>query len=234
MKYVVYSDESCHLEYDNSPVMVLGAMYCEADKKEKIFNDIREIKKKHGLSSFFEVKWTKVSESKIEFYLDLFDYFWNNEDLYYRGLVATGKDKLDNNKYNAGDYDLWYYKMYFLMLDPIVYPENEYKILVDIKDTRGGKRVKKLREVLCNNIYDFRQEVITQICQINSKESEILQLADLFNGALTFYHRGLAEIDESNAGKKAFVEALKEKKRLDVRTSRGEKKFNLFIWTPRS
>lgn len=234
MKYVVYSDESCHLEYDNSPVMVLGAMYCDASLKEKIFNDIREIKTKHGLSSFFEIKWTKVSESKVDFYLELLDYFWSNKDLYYRGLVAKGKNELDNTKYNSGDYDLWYYKMYFLMLDSIVYPGNEYKILVDIKDTRGGKRVKKLRDVLCNNMYDFRQEVITQISQINSKESEILQLADLINGALAYHHRGLDELDESNAGKKAIVEALKEKRTLDVRTSRGEKKFNLFIWTPRS
>jgi len=234
MKYVVYSDESCHLEYDNSQVMILGAMYCEADNKNRIFNDIRELKKKHGLSSYFEVKWTKVSESKIDFYLDLFDYFWNNKDLYYRGLVAKEKDKLDNIKYNDGDYDLWYYKMYFLMLDQIIYPENEYRIFVDIKDTRGGKRVNKLREVLCNNIYDFRQEVVKQICQINSKDSEILQMADLINGALAFYHRGLFELDESNAGKKAFVEVLKEKKQLDVQTDRDDRKFNLFIWTPRS
>ncbi len=234
MKYVVYSDESCHLEHDGSPAMILGAMYCPAEKKEIIFRDIREIKKKHGLSTFFEIKWTKVSESKIDFYLELFDYFWNTQDLCYRGLVAAGKDKLNHLKYNSGDYNLWYYKMYFLMLDPVVYPENEYKILVDIKDTRGGKRVEKLREVLCNNRYDFRKEVITQICQINSKESEIMQLADLFNGALAFHHRGLDELDDSNAGKKAFVEALKNKTNLDVRTSRGEKKFNLFIWTPRS
>ena len=234
MKYVVYSDESCHLEYDNSPVMVLGAMYCDASLKEKIFNDIREIKTKHGLSSFFEIKWTKVSESKIDFYLELLEYFLGNKDLFYRGLVAKGKKELDNTKYNSGDYDLWYYKMYFLMLDPIVYPGNEYKILVDIKDTRGGKRVKKLRDVLCKNMYDFKQEVITQISQINSKESEILQLADLINGALAYHHRGLDEIDESNVGKKAIVEALKEKITLDVQTSRGEKKFNLFIWTPRS
>ncbi len=233
MKYIVYSDESCHLEYDNSPVMVLGAMYCDASHKERIFKDIRDIKIKHGLSSFFEIKWTKVSESKIDFYLELLEYYLNNKDLFYRGLIAKGKNDLDNMKYNSGDYDLWYYKMYFLMLDQIVNPENEYKILVDIKDTRGGKRVEKLREVLCNNVYDFRQEVITQISQINSKESEILQLADLINGALAYHHRGLDKLDESNPGKKAFVEALEEKKSLDVRTSRGEKKFNLFIWTPR-
>ncbi|MCM1538350.1 MAG: hypothetical protein NC254_08130 [bacterium] len=142
MLYTVYCDESCHLQNDKSSVMVLGAMYCPKEKKQQIYSDIRTIKKKYGLSSYFEIKWTKVSESKVNFYLDLLDYFWNTDDLHYRGVVATGKDRLDHEKFNEGDYDLWYYKMYFRMLDPIICQENEYHILLDIKDTRGGKRVR--------------------------------------------------------------------------------------------
>ena len=99
--------------------MVLGAMYCLSEKRKQIYSDIRAIKEKHGLNSHFEIKWTKVSKSKIEFYLELLDYFWTNSDLHYRGLVATGKDKLNHTKYNNDDYDLWYYKMYFRTLDPI-------------------------------------------------------------------------------------------------------------------
>ena len=145
MLYTVFCDESCHLQNDNSPVMVLGAMYCPKEKKRQIYSDIRAIKQKHGLSSYFEIKWTKVSESKVEFYLELLEYFWENADLNYRGLVAKGKHQLDHQRFNNGDYDLWYYKMYFRMLDPIVHQDNEYHILVDIKDTRGGGRVRKLK-----------------------------------------------------------------------------------------
>lgn len=233
MKYNVYSDESCHLKNDASPVMLLGATWCPEERKRKIFDDIREIKVRHGLNSRFEIKWTKVSASKIDFYLDLLIYFENNPDLYYRGLVATGKDCLDHAMYNDGDSDLWYYKMYFLMLDTIINPMNEYQILVDIKDTRGGKRIQKLREVLCNNKYDFRQEVIKQIVQINSKESEILQLADLINGALAFYHRQLDKVADANEGKVLMVRELLKKYNLDKSTAKNEQKFNLFIWRPR-
>lgn len=232
-RYNVYCDESCHLEKDSSPVMILGAMYCLEERKKQIYDEIRAIKRKHNISSFFEVKWTKVSESKIEFYLELLDYFWNNQDLLYRGLVASGKQLLDHDKYNGGDYDLWYYKMYYRMLDPVISPNEKYHIMVDIKDTRGGKRVAKLREVLCNNIYDFKKEVIDQIGQINSKESEILQLADLINGALAFYHRGLADNPDSNLGKIKFVRALQKHVNLDTNTKYGERKFNLFIWEPK-
>ena len=233
MKYNVYCDESCHLKNDASSVMILGAVSCPGEEKKKIFDDIRTIKMKYGLSSRFEIKWTKVSVSKIDFYLELLKYFWDNPHLYYRGLVATGKEYLNHDKYNNGEYDLWYYKMYFLMLDQIVNPLNEYQILVDIKDTKGGKRIKKLREVLCNNKYDFKQEVIKQIVQINSKESEILQLADLINGALGFYHRQLDKEMDANEGKVLMVRELQKKCNLDRKTDKNEQKFNLLIWQPR-
>ena len=232
-RYNVYCDESCHLEKDSSPVMILGAMYCPEESKKQIYEEIRSIKTKHNISTFFEIKWTKVSESKIDFYLELLHYFWDNQDLLYRGLVASGKQSLDHDKYNGGDYDLWYYKMYYCMLDPVISPNKKYHIMVDIKDTRGGKRVAKLREVLCNNIYDFKKEVIDQIGQINSKESEILQLADLINGALAFYHRGLVENPDSNQGKIRFVKELQKHVDLDNNTKYGEQKFNLFIWEPK-
>lgn len=233
MLYTVFCDESCHLQKDRSPVMVLGAMYCPDEKKKKIYSDIRAIKEKNGLNSHFEIKWTKVSESKIVFYRELIDYFWKNDDLHYRGLIATGKDRLNHMKYNEGDYDLWYYKMYFRMLDPIVQQENEYHIFVDIKDTKGGKRIRKLKEVMCNNIYDFNGEVITHVGQINSRESEILQLADLINGALTYHYRKLEGEAMANKGKIEFIKALQEKQNIDAPTSRYAQKFNLFIWKPR-
>lgn len=233
MLYTVFCDESCHLQNDSSSVMVLGAMYCPDEKKKQIYSDIRAIKEKYNLNSHFEIKWTKVSESKIEFYLELLDYFWQNADLHYRGLVAMGKDRLNHEKYNEGDYDLWYYKMYFRMLDPIVQQENEYRILVDIKDTKGGKRIEKLKKVMCNNIYDFNGEIISHIGQINSKESEILQLADLLNGALTYHYRKLENEAMANKGKIEFIKALQKRQSIDSRTARWESKFNLFIWEPK-
>lgn len=232
MLYNVYCDESCHLQNDNSPVMVLGAMYAPKEKKRKIYTDIRTIKEKHGLSSYFEIKWTKVSESKIDFYLDILDYFWGNDDLHYRGLVATGKNDLDHKKFNDGDYDLWYYKMYFRMIDPIICQEDEYRILLDIKDTKGGKRVQKLKEVLCNNIYDFNGEVIKYIGQINSHDSEILQIADLFNGALAYHYRGLEDSMKPNYGKITFIREMNTRQNIDRMTSRQASKFNLFVWRP--
>lgn len=71
----IYCDESCHLENDHQKAMVLGAVWCPLDKRREIAVRFREIKHKYGMPPLFEVKWTKISPAKREFYLDLIDYF---------------------------------------------------------------------------------------------------------------------------------------------------------------
>lgn len=231
----IYCDESCHLENDESDIMVLGAITCPDEYKKKIYSDIRDIKRKYGLSSWFEIKWTKVSVQKQEFYFDLIEYFFEQKCLSFRGIVALNKNELDHRRYNNGDYNEWYYKMYFRLLDPLIGDTDEYRIFIDIKDTKGGPKVKKLHDVLCNNRYDFKHEVIKDIKQVNSNESEILQLTDLFIGALSYYNRGKYLESGASCGKVSLLNKLIEDHKIDLskKTSRYEHKFNVFIWEPR-
>lgn len=230
----IYCDESCHLQHDNSDVMVLGGIVINQENKDKFYSDIRSIKQKHGMSSWNEIKWTKVSNSKINFYIEIIDYFFNN-DINFRGLVAKNKKDLNHEKYSGGDYDLWYYKMYFRLLDPLLEWGDEYKIFIDIKDTKGGQRVDKLRQVLCNNMYDFNGTVLKDVKQISSNHSEILQICDLLIGCISYYHRGLYD-NNSSSGKNKLIKHLIEMhgKHLhkSTYTYEYEKKFNLFIWRP--
>lgn len=88
-EFNIYCDESCHLENDNQKVMVLGALTCKKEEVRKISDDIRSIKIKHGLKRGAEIKWTKISPSKIAFYLDILDYFFNSEFLNFRAVVIV-------------------------------------------------------------------------------------------------------------------------------------------------
>jgi len=232
--YNIYCDESFHLPNDDSDIMVLGAIKCPENKKREIFEDIRQIKIKHDISTWAEIKWTKVSNSKIELYKELIDYFFENNNLEFRSIVAKGKDRLDHKKYNGGNYDLWYYKMYFYLLNKLVDLDEHYNIFIDIKDTNGGPRIHKLRDVLSNNIYDMSKEKIKGIYQVNSRESEILQLTDLIIGCISYRNRGLYKKD-SNKGKDKLVDHLMDAscRNLLSSTSKYEYKFNLFIWNPR-
>jgi hypothetical protein len=226
--YNIYCDESCHLENDRQQAMVLGAIWCPLEKCREISVQLREIKKKYGLSSNFEVKWTKVSPAKSQFYLDWVDYFFNNDDLHFRGLIVPDKSLLRHERFSGQDHDVWYYKMYFDMLKVIFNPQARYRIYLDIKDTRGGAKVKKLHDVLCNNLYDFSRDIIERVQQIHSSEVELLQLTDLLIGAISYTNRGL----QANQGKVRLVDRMKERSRyrLTQTTLSKEQKVNLLRW----
>ena len=81
--------------------------------------------------------------------------------------------------------------MYYYMLRNIVTQPNQYNIFLDIKDTRSAQKLQTLKEILCNNGHDFTQQMINNMQNIHSHESEILQLADLLIGAIGYQHRGL-------------------------------------------
>lgn len=231
----IYCDESCHLPNDVSDVMVLGALSCPNYIKSEVNQDIRRIKCQYDLDSRIEIKWTKVSGAKIGMFEDLIDYFFSNPNLTFRGIIAKNKSKLDHKKYNDDDWDLWYYKMYYLLLDKLCYPQNQYRIFIDIKDTNGGPRLRKLRQVLCNNIYDFKGETILDIQQINSSRTDLLQLTDILTGALSFYHRGFFTSPEHSFLKKKIVSKLISHIDSDIETGTplSERKCNLFVWLPK-
>ncbi len=223
----VYCDESCHLENDRQEAMVFGAVWSLRDKKEEISRRIKEIRQRHGMPPSFEFKWTKISPSKVQMYLDVIDYFFDDDDIHFRCLVIPDKKSLDHSRFDQS-HDDWYYKQYFNMLKIILRPGDEYNIYLDIKDTRSKVKVRKLHDVLCNNAYDFSRQVIQKVQQIRSHETVQSQLADLLIGAMAYRARGLS----GNEGKNLIVARIAERSgySLDRNTLYKEEKFNILMW----
>jgi hypothetical protein len=223
----VYCDESCQLENDQINVMMLGAVSCPQLRTREISIRIKEIKAEFGLPSDFEIKWTKVSAGQLPFYLHLIDYFFDHEDLKFRGLLIPDKSILNHEQFGQS-HDDWYYKMYFQMLKAIFNESNHYRIYIDIKDTLGIQKIEKLHDVLCNSIYDFNKNIIERIQQIRSEESSLLQLADLLIGAVGYHNRAL----KGSQAKTELIERIKHRSGYSLERStlvRAEK-FNLFRW----
>lgn len=223
----IYCDESCHLENDKQQVMVLGAIWCQTDFSRNIARHLKEIKKKHKLSPDFEIKWTKVSPAKIDFYAELLIYFFNENQLHFRALIVPDKTKLCHEKFDH-DHDTWYYKMYFEMIKVLLNPEDNYRIYLDIKDSKSGQKVEKLHEVLCNNNYDFQRKIIERVQTVRSHEIEQLQLTDLLIGCVLAANRK----GEISLAKKALVEKLRQLSGycLTRTTLMRERKVNLLRW----
>ena len=210
--------------------MVLGAVWCPRDKAREVAERIREIKQKHGLGRDFESKWTKVSPGGLRFYLDLLDYFFDDDDLHFRALVVTDKGKLRHADFQQ-DHDEWYYKMYFSLLKVLLDPQHRYRIYLDIKDTRGAEKVRKLEDVLRNAHYDFDRKLLESVQTVRSHEIELIQVTDLLTGIMSYANRGL----ETSPAKSALVERAKSRSKYTLlkTTLYREQKFNLFQWEPR-
>ncbi len=233
MKYNIYSDESCHLEHDGNDIMVIGGILCPKSKAKEINSAIRKIKNKYGIKTA-EIKWHKVSKNKINFYLELIDYFFDNNNLKFRCVIAPEKTKLNFNKFNL-TYDDWYYRIYYLYLKELVDIDNEYHIFMDIKDTNGGKKVIKLKQVLNNMLFSFYNETIKNIQLVKSDEIEIMQLADLLIGAVSYINRNL-NTNNQNA-KSIVIEKIIEKTGQSLTHTTMPKifhnKFDIFRWRPK-
>jgi hypothetical protein len=224
----VYCDESRHLQADESSAMVLGAVWVESDRVTEITRRIREIKNKHGISPYAELKWTSVSPSKLQMYIDVIDYFFDDEALHFRGVIAS-KNGLKHDQY-AQSHDDWYYKMMFVLLKTILDPKNQFNIYLDHKDTRSAERVRSLKLFLNKTTYEFDESLVGKLQTIRSHESALLQLTDLISGALAFNRSAKQE----SAAKKRIVERIKERsgKSLQKSTLFREDKLNLLNWSP--
>ena len=224
----IYCDESCHLENDESNVMVLGGVLCPLAKRRRITDDLRIIKARHNIPLDFEIKWVKVSPAKLTFYKEVVRYFFTNPDLNFRALIVPDKKSLDHERFNQ-THDDWYYKMYFEMLKAVLNPtQYTYNIYIDYKDTNGPEKVKMLHKVLSYNNYDFSMETIKKIQLVRSDELELLPLADLLIGTICYANRGL----KISPAKVALVEEVRRLSNLSLTrtTMLGERKFNLFKW----
>lgn len=230
-EFNIYCDESCHLENDDSNVMVLGAIWCPAEKAKEINHRIREFKQKYGLVDSYELKWTKISKNHYSLYLDIIDYFFDQDNLHFRAIVIPDKALLNHASFGQ-THDEWYYKMLFTLLNNILDPAEAYRIFLDYKDTQGGKRIQKLHEVLRNNYYDFSRTIIKDINLVQSKQVGLIQLTDIFTGALCAANKNV----DYNIGKSKVIQRIKTKSGYSLQQSTllKAKKINLLIWRPSS
>lgn len=233
LEYNVYCDESCHLENDDLKAMSLGAVWCKKGKVQEANKRIREIKEKHRIGDGAEVKWTKASPCNERLYLDIVDYFFDDDDLHFRGLIVPDKSILDHEKFGQ-THDEWYYKMYFEMLKMVFSPNASYFVYIDIKDTHSAENAATLGEVCANNAYDFNHNIVRRVQPIRSDEVQLMQLVDVLTGALAFRYNHYGTSENPNRTKVSVVDRISERSgyTLEKSTLAREDKFNFLVWQP--
>ena len=221
-----YGDESRHLSQDHSPVMLMGGLTCPAEHVHKAHVQLAALWAAHDLPKGFEAKWTKVSPGKLSFYLALVDWFFSFEHVAVRALVLPNKQTFFAKLPSAAQ-DAAYYRLYYYLLHGALEQDVQLKVFMDIKDTRGGLKVRHLREMLQDDAGDA--QMVKHVQQVRSDEVRLLQVLDLMLGAM-----GYARLPEQNsAAKKAVIARIEhhlQGQSLALDTPYGSSKISIQSW----
>ena len=201
----LYCDESRHLPHDHEPFMLLGLVSCPAENVRSYHLELRNLARSHDLTDNYEIKWTHIRPGKLAFYEAVVDWFFFKPDLIFRCLLLRDKHTVFE-RLPEDNQDLAYYRLYAHLLRSAFEPEKTYRTFIDQKDTRGGAKIREVREWLRRDQDDADGKAVQNIQQIQSHESRLMQLADLFLGAV-----GAAHSENSlTESKKAVVTRLAE------------------------
>ncbi len=226
MNFNVYCDESyldciTSKRCDVVKYMAIGSIWLKQEDVLRVKNDIKKIKERHNC--FGELKWSKVSGKKLDFYKELIDLFWSYGSTVRFRCIIIDRDTILWKKHN-NDAELGFYKFYYQMLRHWIYMTNSYKIYCDKKVNSRKDNLKTLKSFL-----DTFANIVG-VYAAESRDMPILQFADFFTGltAVKFNNTVL-----ENSPKKILIEYLEEKMGRPIcETFRDEPKFNIFNIKP--
>lgn len=226
----VYIDESGHTDDPNSNNMVLGALWVSITQLPLLTDAVRTIKKKHEIAPHREIKWTKVSRAKIEYYKDIIDAFVGIEQVNYRAIIID-KTKVDYEAHGKTRDD-FYYTMQYLLVRTIAEKRfGDVRLFLDYKDAWSGKQTTKLAKYLNNTGSLHNKSLSAQ--PLRSHEVTGLQVADLLTGAVMYANK--PEQSQDSSAKKELIEYIEDRvgQSLCAGTAYGAEKVNLLFWRPR-
>ncbi len=225
MKFEVYCDEAMpDLFTSKKPggrYLMIGSLWLPAPLREEIKGKIRSLRETHN--TWGEIKWSKVSSSRLKFYLSLVDLFASYElNMRFR-CIAVDHAQI-NMSLHDNDSELGFYKFYYQLLHHWILDFNEYNIFCDIKTNRDPERLKVLKRCLK---YTNLSSTIKDIQSLPSRQVVLIQLCDLLLGAAS--SRINSTLKDGSA-KSELVRHLEKRLGVDTLapTPKGTEKFNIF------
>ena len=219
--YVIYCDESCYDLTAHHKFMSIGGLKVPLTNKAELSHELRSLMRSCKLNA--ELKWSKVSNKRLDDYKKIVDFFFEYSELTFRAIVVEqAKVKMD---LHGKDKELAFYKFYYEMLEKWLTEGCEYLILLDYKSNRDADRHKTLKTYL--DRYLRGKAWIRDLTIINSKETPLSQLCDILTGSIAAAYNRIRKgaAKETLANHIAYRAGLKT---LRTSTPLTAEKFNIF------
>lgn len=174
--------------------MVLGGVITFSeliDNLEYQFSVYRE-----ALGMFAELKWTKVSWQKLDEYKIFLDIFFENRKIILFKSMVIDMVEFDKKRFHNNNSDLSFYKMMyqFLLHSFGRYLRAGDEVIIHLDErVNTGYKLSTLCAILNNGLhkkYSYLDHPIRSIQAIDSKKSNLMQLADILMGAIGYEWNG--------------------------------------------
>lgn len=236
--FAFYADES---GISQDRFTVVGGLCMHRDTAEEVYSSITKYRDDHNMRS--ELKWSKVSNQKVEQYLVLVDLFFalNNANHIQFHSVIFDSHKANHSKYNGGDRDIGLSKLYYdLLLHKFIKRCGDAGSLFACLDKRNSSTSLHDLRVMLNATaardYNMKHKPLAQLVSRDSKADCILQMNDVILGAVCAIKNGKHLLAETREAKRAVAQHVLQKsgvESFDKDTSKSVHRFTVWNKIPK-
>lgn len=227
----IYCDESRHTSDPRDRYAVIGALECPRQEKSRLVHAIHLLKKHYRAQG--EFGWKRLSPNREAFYQHLRGFFLDEPSLRFRCIVVD-RTCLDHERFNDGDSELGFYKLYYQMLVHWLDPGHDYHLYLDWQQNAASHRFVELRTVLARKLSGRANIVCLE--PVQSDTQPLVQLVDLLMGAVGYQWNQRDQVPGASQAKIDFSYGLAQglgRSTLARGTPKSEEKFNVFDWRGR-
>lgn len=201
--------------------MTIGGVACPESSKRQIVLAIDKLRGEFDVQR--EFGWKTVCPSRIEFFKRLTDLLFSDNDIHFRCVVASRtKTDFDTDEER-------FQKLYYQVFNNWLDCRKSYRVFID-RRVDDKNRVSTLKRCLMHTL--AFGDSVQCVEEVESRENDMIQLADVFVGAVGYAWCGRCGMEGSSSAKSDFCDYVAGKlgrKSLDhYCTGPNEEKFNVF------
>ncbi len=199
--------------------VLIGSLWIRAENRKAYKDYIKQLRREHKMGG--EFKWKRVSPSRLDFFLDLVRFFFEQQEEMRFRVIVLRADEMDAVRFHESDNELMFYKFYYQVLHHWILDFNRYRVFLDTKTNRLHSRIRTLEK--CLKYANLSSLVNVQA--LPSNEVDLLQLVDVLIGAVSYRFHGR---NTSAAKLRVLAEIERCQGKEIAPTWRSENKFNIF------
>jgi len=236
--YVFIADEA---GISDDRFTVVGGILMHRSTLANAYATLQEYRKRHNMKA--ELKWSRVSNQKINEYKTLVDYFFalNNSNKVHFHSVVFDSHQWNHKRYNGGDGDVGLSKLYYqLLLHKFVkLYGNRGTLYIRLDHRHSQTPLEDIRRMLNAAVardHGISTSPVKQLVPYDSKHCDLLQMNDVILGAVCAARNGKHLLEGTRLAKRALATHVLEQSGLttfDVTSPQTVKRFTVWNMRPK-